>query len=93
MGAALRHRIAGDDDRTLGLGQQLGGGVRPHRASPRMRGATRVGSSRSMSASFFRMSPGSDRNTGPVGGASAVFAARCTQRRQVLEPVAPAPTI
>ena len=38
-----------------------------------MRGATRVGSSRSMSASFLRMSPGSDRNTGPVGGASAVF--------------------
>ena len=26
------------------------------------------------------MSPGSDRNTGPVGGASAVFAARCTSR-------------
>ena len=43
-----------------------------------MRGATRVGAIRSMSASFLRMSPGSDRNTGPVGGASAVLAARCT---------------
>ncbi len=46
--------------------------------SPRTFVATRVGAIRSMSASCFRMSPGSDRNTGPVGGASAVLQARCT---------------
>ena len=48
--------------------------------SPRSRGAMRVGAIRSSSASDLRMSPGSDRNTGPVGGASAVLAARCTSR-------------
>ena len=51
--------------------------------SPRSRGAMRVGAIRSSSASDLRMSPGSDRNTGPVGGASAVLAARCTMPRQV----------
>src|SRR5271154_3010530 len=49
-------------------------------ASPRTRGATRVGSSRSISASSFKMSPGSDRNTGPVGGA---FDERPSEPRQV----------
>ncbi len=33
-----------------------------------------------MSAAARRMSPGKDRKTGPVGGASAVLAARCTSR-------------
>ena len=27
MRAALRHGVAGDDDRALGLGQQIGGGI------------------------------------------------------------------
>ena len=48
--------------------------------SPRIRGATRVGAPRSISPSAFSTSTGSDRNTGPVGGASAVFAARWTMR-------------
>ena len=53
--------------------------------SPRNRGATRVGAIRSSSPSDLRMSPGSDRNTGPVGGANAVLAARCTMPRQVVD--------
>jgi len=39
--------------------------------------ATRVGAPSSISPSSLRMSPGSERNTGPVGGASAVLAAAC----------------
>jgi hypothetical protein len=41
---------------------------------------TRLEASRSSSASAFSTSPGSDRNTGPVGGVVAIFAARRTIR-------------
>ena len=48
--------------------------------SPRVRGPMRVGASRSSSRSAFRTSTGSEMNTGPVGWASAVLAARRTAR-------------
>ena len=41
---------------------------------------TRVGPPRSRSASALRMSAGNDTNTGPVGGAKAVLAARWMTR-------------
>ncbi len=44
------------------------------------RASTRVGRPRSSSASAFRMSPGSEMNTGPVGGVVAILAARRTMR-------------
>ena len=40
-----------------------------------------------MSASRLRMSPGSDRNTGPVGGASRGLGGAVHEPRQVVEPV------
>src|SRR3989304_5954117 len=46
--------------------------------SPTIRGATRVGAPSSRSRSAFSTSTGSERNTGPVGWANAVFAARGT---------------
>ena len=48
--------------------------------SPTRRGATRVDPPRSMSRSAFSTSTGSERNTGPVGWASAVLTARRTMR-------------
>ena len=44
--------------------------------SPRSCVAMRVGTNRSTSPSALRTSPGNERKTGPVGGASAVLAAR-----------------
>jgi hypothetical protein len=75
MRAALRHRVAGDDERALGFGEErrrrLDG-----RAVAADLGRERVGAPRSISSSAFSTSAGSDRKTGPVGGASAVFRAR-----------------
>ena len=48
--------------------------------SPRILGATRVGAPSSITPSAWSTSAGKDRKTGPVGGASAVFAARWTRR-------------
>ena len=80
MRAALRHRVAGDDQRALRLREQRRGrldrrAVAAQRAAPPA--SAPAGRCR---PSALRMSPGSDRNTGPVGGASAVLAARCTSR-------------
>ena len=49
-------------------------------ASPLIPLATRLGAPRSRSALSVRISPGNDRNTGPIGGANAVFTARWIAR-------------
>ena len=46
----------------------------------RVRVSTRVEAPSSMPASALRMSPGSEMNTGPVGGVIATLAARRTMR-------------
>ena len=48
--------------------------------------STRVDWPRSSAASSLRMSPGSEMNTGPVGGVIAILAARRTMRGRSVEP-------
>jgi hypothetical protein len=76
---ALGHAVPGEDRRALGRRQQLGRRLDRRLVAPEA-GAMRVGRPRSISSSAFRISAGMERKTGPVGGASAVLAARWTRR-------------